>query len=61
MNNNTMNAKDSISGSQAECYVTIEGKRYNFKTIECTSEKNIRSVKEISDDVYTFVKKQLEK
>ncbi len=30
MNNNTMNAKDSISGSQAECYVTIEGKRYNF-------------------------------
>lgn len=26
----TMNAKDAISASQAECYVTIEGNRYNF-------------------------------
>lgn len=30
MNNNTMKAQDSISGSQAECYVTIKGRRYNF-------------------------------
>lgn len=30
MNNNTMRAQDSISGSQAECFVTIQGKRYNF-------------------------------
>ena len=26
----TMNGKDSISGSLAECFVTIEGRRYNF-------------------------------
>lgn len=26
----TMNAKDAISASQAECYITIEGNRYNF-------------------------------
>ena len=25
-----MKAQDSISGSQAECYVTIKGRRYNF-------------------------------
>lgn len=25
-----MHAKDSISGSLAECFITIEGKRYNF-------------------------------
>lgn len=26
----TMNGKDAISGSLAECYVTIGGTRYNF-------------------------------
>jgi len=26
----TMHAKDTISASQAECYITIEGNRYNF-------------------------------
>ena len=26
----SMNAKDAISASQAECFVTIEGNRYNF-------------------------------
>ena len=26
----SMNAKDAISDSQAECFVTIEGSRYNF-------------------------------
>ena len=26
----TMNAKDSVSASLAECFVTIEGNRYNF-------------------------------
>lgn len=25
-----MNAKDAVSASQAECYITIEGNRYNF-------------------------------
>lgn len=28
--NITMNAKDAVSASMAECYVTIDGKRYNF-------------------------------
>lgn len=27
---NTMDARDSVSGSRAECYVTIDGNRYNF-------------------------------
>lgn len=30
---NTMNGKDAISGSLAECYVTIDGNRYNFMQI----------------------------
>ena len=30
MTKQTMHAKDTISGSQAECFVTIEGTRYNF-------------------------------
>lgn len=27
---NIMNAKDAISGALGECYITIEGNRYNF-------------------------------
>lgn len=30
MKKNTMHAKDAISASLAECYITIEGNRYNF-------------------------------
>lgn len=30
MNNITMNAKDSLSAKLAECFVTINGNRYNF-------------------------------
>ena len=26
----SMNAKDAVSASLAECFVTIEGNRYNF-------------------------------
>lgn len=33
MKNQTMNAKDSVSGSLAECFITIEGSRYNFMQI----------------------------
>lgn len=29
-NNVTMNAKDAVFGSLAECFVTIDGRRYNF-------------------------------
>lgn len=30
MNDNVMQAKDAVSGSLAECYVTIDETRYNF-------------------------------
>lgn len=30
MSNSIMNSKDSVSASLAECFVTIEGSRYNF-------------------------------
>lgn len=38
----TMNAKDAISASMAECFVTIEGNRYNFMqaiNLEASVEK----------------------
>ena len=38
----TMNAKDVIKGSLAECWVTIDGSRYNFAhaiNLEATMEK----------------------
>lgn len=40
---NVMNARDAVSGSLAECYVTIEGNRYNFMqaiNLEANFEKN---------------------
>lgn len=40
---NTMNAKDAISASLAECYVTIDGQRYNFMqciNLEANFEKS---------------------
>ena len=42
-NNNTMNARDAVSASLAECFVTIEGNRYNFMqaiNLEAKFEKN---------------------
>lgn len=41
--NQIMHARDSVSASLAECYVTIEGERYNFMqaiNLEATMEKN---------------------
>jgi hypothetical protein len=41
--NNTMNAKDAVSASLAECFVTINGNRYNFMqaiNLEAKFEKN---------------------
>lgn len=32
-NNVTMNAKDAVFGSLAECFVTINGRRYNFMNL----------------------------
>ena len=43
MSNNTMNARDAVSASLAECYITIDGKRYNFMqciNLEASFEKN---------------------
>lgn len=40
---NVMNAKDAISASLAECFITINGKRYNFMqciNLEASFEKN---------------------
>jgi len=40
---NVMNAKDAVSASLAECFVTIEGNRYNFMqaiNLEANFEKN---------------------
>lgn len=39
----TMNAKDAVSASLAECFVTIEGRRYNFMqaiNLEASIEKS---------------------
>ena len=39
----TMSAKNAVSAKMAECYVTIEGQRYNFMSainVEVTFEKN---------------------
>lgn len=43
MANQIMNAKDSVSAALAECFVTIDGNRYNFMqaiNLEATMEKN---------------------
>lgn len=43
----TMHAKDSIAGSMATCYVTIDGNRYNFMQaikIEAKLEKTKKEV-----------------
>ena len=42
LNNPIMYAKDTVSASLAECFVTIEGKRYNFMqaiNLEASMEK----------------------
>ncbi|HBF3648059.1 TPA: hypothetical protein KOC71_003994, partial [Clostridioides difficile] len=39
----TINAKDTVSAKKAECFITIEGKRYNFMQaidLEAKMEKN---------------------
>ena len=41
-------------------YVEVANK-YGFKTIECVSNDNIRTVENINDEVYQYVKKMLKK
>lgn len=39
----TMHARNAVSAKMAECYITIDGKRYNFMSainVEVTFEKN---------------------
>ena len=43
----TMSAKNAVSAKMAECYVTIDGNRYNFMSainLEVTFEKNKQEV-----------------
>ena len=45
--NAIMNAKDAVYGSLAECFITIDGRRYNFMSItefESKWEVNIQEV-----------------
>lgn len=47
MGNITMNAKDAISAKLAQCFVTIDGNRYNFMqaiNVEANFEKNKKEV-----------------
>lgn len=42
-NNTTLNAKDTVHGSLAKCYVTIDGRRYNFMNlIEFESKAEVK-------------------
>ena len=46
-NQTTMNAKDAVFGGLAECYITINGRRYNFMSMtefESKWEVNIADV-----------------
>ena len=56
----TMHAKDTISASQAECYITIEGNRYNFMqaiSLEAKIEKTKKGLeiiaKKLSNEAFT--------
>ena len=47
LNNAKMNAWDAVSGSMAECIITIEGKKYNFMQLidfEATIEKTKKEI-----------------
>lgn len=47
MGNITMNAKDTISAALAECYVTINGNRYNFMQAISLEAKLDKTKKEV--------------
>lgn len=46
-NNVTMNAKDAVFGSLAECFVTIDGRRYNFMNLTEFESKWEVSIKDV--------------
>lgn len=42
-----MNSRDAVSGSLAECYITIEGKRYNFMQLYMFESKMEKTISEV--------------
>ena len=42
-NNVTMLAKDTISASLAECFVTVAGRRYNF--MQAIKKQNLKKIR----------------
>lgn len=51
--------KDSEHLKQAERSYMELAKRYNFKTIECTFDDEVRSIENINDELYDYIKKML--
>lgn len=47
MNESLMNAKDAVSGSLAECYITIDGERYNFMQLISFEAKWTANISEV--------------
>lgn len=52
--------KDLNHLKQAENSYIELAQKYNFKTIECAHETEIRTIEDINDDVYNYVKGQLD-
>ncbi len=53
------NEKDKNHLINAEtAYIELADK-YNFYTIECNVEKRIKSIEEINDDLYNYIKKNI--
>lgn len=53
------NEKDINHLKDAErAYIEIANK-YNFKTIECNIENNIRTIEDIQDELYNFIKEEI--
>lgn len=46
-NNVTMNAADAVYGSLAECFITIDGRRYNFMSITDFESKWEVTIKDV--------------
>ncbi|QIB68639.1 phage tail tube protein [Aminipila butyrica] len=47
LNHQIMNAEDAVSGSLAECYITIDGNRYNFMQLYKFESKVEKTISEV--------------
>lgn len=47
LNSQTMSSRDAVSGSLAECYITIEGTRYNFMQLYMFESKMEKTISEV--------------